>query len=115
MSAACIFGCAGPRLSAGERDFFREVDPWGFILFGRNIETPDQVRDLTADLRSTVGRSDAPVLIDQEGGRVQRLKPPHWPYPPAAAFLGFGPAPRRPKLARLGARLMAHDLPGPRP
>ena len=56
MSAACIFGCAGPRLRDEERDFFRDVNPWGFILFGRNVETPDQVRALTGALRATVGR-----------------------------------------------------------
>ena len=77
MTAAAIFGCAGPVLSGAERDFFRDADPWGFILFARNIDTPDQVRALTAALRESVGR-DAPILIDQEGGRVARLKPPHW-------------------------------------
>ena len=61
-----------------ERAFFREARPWGFILFGRNIEDPDQVRALVARLRETVDDATAPVLIDQEGGRVARLKPPHW-------------------------------------
>jgi beta-N-acetylhexosaminidase len=74
---AFIFGCEGPRLSPGEAAFFRAADPWGFILFARNIEAPDQVRRLTAELREAVGR-DAPVLIDQEGGRVQRMRAPHW-------------------------------------
>jgi beta-N-acetylhexosaminidase len=74
---ATIFGCAGLDLSAAERAFFREADPFGFILFARNIDTPDQVRRLTADLREAVGR-DAPILVDQEGGRVQRLRSPHW-------------------------------------
>ncbi|MEV8465411.1 glycoside hydrolase family 3 protein [Fluviibacterium sp. DFM31] len=74
---ATIFGCSGFALTPSEAAFFREADPWGFILFARNIDTPDQVRALTADLRSAVGR-DAPVLIDQEGGRVQRMGPPHW-------------------------------------
>lgn len=86
MSAprALILAPAGPVLSEDERDFFRDADPWGFILFARNIETPDQARALTASLRDAVGRA-APVLIDQEGGRVQRLRPPHWrAYPPAA-------------------------------
>ncbi len=77
MARAVIFGCSGPRLSADEVAFFKEADPWGFILFARNIETPDQIRALTAELRNTVGR-DAPILIDQEGGRVARLRPPHW-------------------------------------
>lgn len=81
MSALCtgatIFGCAGPDLLPEERDFFRDADPMGFILFARNVEDPDQVRRLTASLREAVGR-DAPVLVDQEGGRVQRLRAPHW-------------------------------------
>jgi beta-N-acetylhexosaminidase len=74
---ATIFGCAGPVLMAEERAFFREADPFGFILFARNVESPDQLRRLTAALREAVGR-DAPVLVDQEGGRVQRLRGPHW-------------------------------------
>lgn len=76
-SATILGGIAGPDLSRAERDFFRDADPWGFILFGRNIDTPDRLRRLTADLRQAVGR-DAPVLIDQEGGRVQRMRAPHW-------------------------------------
>jgi beta-N-acetylhexosaminidase len=74
---AVIFGCEGPRLTPGEAAFFRSADPWGFILFARNIDSPDQVRRLTAELREAVGW-DAPVLIDQEGGRVQRMRAPHW-------------------------------------
>ncbi len=74
---AHIFAPAGPILSDDEARFFRDADPWGFILFARNVETPDQVRHLTASLRASVGR-DAPVLIDQEGGRVQRLRGPAW-------------------------------------
>ena len=74
---ATIFGCSGPVLLAEEAALFREADPWGFILFGRNVESPAQLSALTAALRASVGR-DAPVLIDQEGGRVQRLTPPHW-------------------------------------
>ncbi|MDX5393516.1 MAG: beta-N-acetylhexosaminidase [Caulobacteraceae bacterium] len=110
---ASIFGCAGPRLSADEAAFFAEVNPWGFILFKRNVETPDQVRRLTDALRACVGRADAPILIDQEGGRVQRLGPPHWPvYPPGRAYgtlAGNDPLLRR-EITRLGARLIAHDL-----
>jgi beta-N-acetylhexosaminidase len=75
--AACILGCTGPRLSRAESAFFAGAGPWGFILFGRNVETPAQLRALTSDLRDAVGRN-APILIDQEGGRVQRLGPPHW-------------------------------------
>ncbi|MEM8699728.1 MAG: glycoside hydrolase family 3 N-terminal domain-containing protein, partial [Pseudomonadota bacterium] len=72
-----IFGTSGTELSLEERSFFAETQPWGFILFSRNIDTPDQVRTLCADLRAAVGRH-APILIDQEGGRVARLRPPHW-------------------------------------
>jgi beta-N-acetylhexosaminidase len=80
---AVIFGCAGLRLTPAEFTLFREADPWGAILFARNIETPEQVLALTDDLRKATGR-DLPVLIDQEGGRVQRLRPPHWRnWPPA--------------------------------
>ncbi|WP_336488947.1 beta-N-acetylhexosaminidase [Methylobacterium nigriterrae] len=108
-SRALILGCAGPALSAEEAAFFRDVRPWGFILFKRNIGTPDAVRALTSDLRDALGRDDAPILIDQEGGRVQRMGPPHWPAYPAGGRLGrlngSGAA-----MARLGARLIAHDL-----
>ncbi|MBX3537826.1 MAG: beta-N-acetylhexosaminidase [Chelatococcus sp.] len=113
MTRAMIAGCSGLSLTAEEARFFRDADPWGFILFRRNVDTPDQVRALTAALREAVGRADAPILIDQEGGRVQRLRPPHWPdYPPGRAFgelyerdEAFGR-----EIARLGARLIAHDL-----
>ncbi len=74
---AAIFGMEGPELKAGEAAFFRDCNPWGFILFSRNVETPEQVRKLCTDLRNTVGR-DALIFVDQEGGRVQRLRPPHW-------------------------------------
>ncbi len=91
---------------------FRDVRPWGFILFKRNVETPGQVRALVEALRETVGRPDAPVLVDQEGGRVQRLGPPHWRrYPPGRAYGEVsGDSWGRREVARLGARLMAHDL-----
>ena len=82
----------------------------GFILFQRNCETPDQVRALLAELREAVGRGDAPVLIDQEGGRVARLKPPHWPAYPAAAALAALGGERAREAVRLGARLIADDL-----
>ena len=74
---AAIFGCAGATLGRDEAAFFRDYDPFGFIVFARNIETPDQLSSLTTALRDCVGR-DAPILIDQEGGRVQRLRAPHW-------------------------------------
>ena len=86
--AAAIFGCAGETLGAEERAFFAESDPLGFILFRRNCREPEQVRDLVSALRDSVRRDDAPVLVDQEGGRVQRLGPPHWRR--RAAWRGFG-------------------------
>jgi len=110
---ATILGCASTRLSEAERHFFGQVDPLGFILFARNVETPDQVRALVSDLRNSVGRGDAPVLIDQEGGRVARLKPPHWfGAPPAGVFAGLhAEAPDRAVEAlRLNTQLIADDL-----
>lgn len=74
---AFIFGCTGDTLEADEKAFFRDADPWGYILFARNVETPEQLYRLTNELRDAVGR-DAPILIDQEGGRVQRLRAPTW-------------------------------------
>ncbi|MDP4025889.1 beta-N-acetylhexosaminidase [Methylobacterium sp. NEAU 140] len=108
-SRALILGCAGKTLSAEEAAFFRDVRPWGFILFKRNIGAPDEVRALTRSLRDCLGRAEAPILIDQEGGRVQRMGPPHWPAYPAGRRFGRleGAAAA---IARLGARLMAHDL-----
>jgi beta-N-acetylhexosaminidase len=80
---AFISGVAGPRLEAAEAAFFADAQPWGLILFKRNCREPAEIRDLVAGFRAAVGRPDAPVLIDQEGGRVQRLQPPNWPsYPP---------------------------------
>jgi beta-N-acetylhexosaminidase len=112
-SSAAILGCAGTTLSREEADFFRDVKPWGFILFKRNIADPEQVRALTAALRETVGRPDAPILIDQEGGRVARLQPPHWRiYPPGRAYgdlVANDPLTAR-EITRLGSRLIAHDL-----
>jgi beta-N-acetylhexosaminidase len=114
MSArAFIAGCSGPELTADERAFFRDSRPWGFILFKRNIEAPEQVRALTEALRETVGVADAPILIDQEGGRVQRMGPPHWRrYPPGRAFGDAHPGDplMQREMARLGARLIADDL-----
>jgi beta-N-acetylhexosaminidase len=110
---AFITGVAGTELSAAEREFIAAEQPWGFILFKRNVGSPSQIAALNAELRNIVGDADAPVLIDQEGGRVQRLGPPNWPvYPPGAAFgrlydidsaLGLA-------AARLSARLIADDL-----
>jgi beta-N-acetylhexosaminidase len=85
---AAIFGCAGTALTDDEFRFIREADPLGFIVFARNISTPDATRALVASFREAVGRADAPVLIDQEGGRVARLRPPHWrKSPPARTFV----------------------------
>lgn len=113
MIKAFISGCAGTVLSNEERTFFKEHNPWGLILFARNIDTPDQVLDLTQSFRDAVGRKDAPVLVDQEGGRVQRLKPPHWPKYPAPKLYGDLYAKCREngeRAAFLGAQLIAADL-----
>jgi len=88
MPAAIIYDCEGPRLSAEERAFFKDVDPWGFILFARHCESADAVRAHCDELRECVGREDAPILIDQEGGRVARMKPPVFPAHPAPAVFG---------------------------
>ncbi|WP_372426534.1 beta-N-acetylhexosaminidase [Salinarimonas chemoclinalis] len=106
-----ILGLAGTALAPEEAAFFRDADPWGFILFRRNVESPGQVRDLCAALRDAVGR-DAPILVDQEGGRVQRLGPPHWPaHPPAAVYHRLDrPLDEKLDLCRLGARLIAAEL-----
>jgi beta-N-acetylhexosaminidase len=112
-SRAFITGVSGTELSAAEREFIRVERPWGFILFKRNIETPEQVSYLVRELRNSVGNPDAPVLIDQEGGRVQRFGPPHWPaYPAGAVFGTLYDIDRGLGLtaARLSARLMAADL-----
>jgi beta-N-acetylhexosaminidase len=108
MALAAILGCAGPGLSAAERAFFRDADPLGFIIFARNIETPDQVRRLTAELRDCVGRAEAPVLIDQEGGRVARLKPPHWRAAPPASR--FGELAARDRAAAAQAVRINHEM-----
>jgi beta-N-acetylhexosaminidase len=112
MASAFITGIEGLSLSSNERAFLRDAHPWGFILFRRNVDTPAQVRDLVAVLRESVGRN-APVLVDQEGGRVQRLAPPHWPsYPPGAFYGALYDRDRAEGLAaaKLGARLIASDL-----
>src|SRR5213083_1415636 len=109
---AFITGIGGPKLSAEEEGFLREAEPSGLILFKRNLETPAQAIRLIEDSRNAIGRK-APVLIDQEGGRVQRLGPPHWPaYPPGAAYGRLYDQDREAGLAaaRLGARLIASDL-----
>ncbi|MEI9993842.1 MAG: beta-N-acetylhexosaminidase [Rhizomicrobium sp.] len=113
MRSRAIYGCAGTALAAEERDFFREVQPWGFILFTRNIHDRAQIRDLVESLRDTVGDARAPVLIDQEGGRVARLRPPGWRERPPAARFGAIYAEQHEvalEAVYLNARLIAHDL-----
>ncbi|MEL7282195.1 MAG: beta-N-acetylhexosaminidase [Pseudomonadota bacterium] len=106
---ATILDCTGPRLSPEEKAFFKEADPFGFILFARHIETPDQVRALTSELRDAVGR-EAPILIDQEGGRVQRMRAPQWTAwvtpRDEVAWAGTHAA----EAMYLRYRLMAHEL-----
>ncbi|MBD2842541.1 beta-N-acetylhexosaminidase [Erythrobacter rubeus] len=108
-----IFGCSGPKLTADERAFFREADPAGYILFGRNCETAEQLRALTDELRAIHGREHLLVSIDQEGGRVARLRPPHWSaYPAGEAFdLLYKVAPASAiEAARANAQAMALEL-----
>lgn len=111
-SKAAIVGLAGPGLSEAERKLFAQEQPLGFILFARNVENKSQVKNLVGDLRKSVGRN-APILIDQEGGRVQRLKPPHWRQAPPAQLFGElaardGAAAYR--AARLNALLIGREL-----
>lgn len=107
---ACLFGLSGLSLTAKERAFFTESQPLGFILFARNIKDPAQVRALVESLRECVSRPDAPVLIDQEGGRVARLKPPHWHKLPPAARIAAMPQERAAEAAWLAGRIIAADV-----
>lgn len=110
---AVLYGCAGPDLTSDERAFFRDADPLGFILFARNFDTPERARRLTEELRSSVARADAPILIDQEGGRVARLRPPYWRKAPPARLLGelYARDPERGlEATRLNSRLLAADV-----
>jgi len=112
-SRAFITGLSGLELTPSERAFLREALPWGLILFKRNIENRNQIIEIISDFRDCIGRADAPVLIDQEGGRVQRLGPPHWPaYPSGHAYAAVYARDPVAGLegARLGARLIAADL-----
>jgi len=110
--SAALYGLAGETLTPDEKAFFRDSDPWGFILFARNVDTPKQVRRLTGALRDAVGR-EAPIFIDQEGGRVQRLRPPHWRAAPPARVFGEL-YDREPELAleavKLNHQLLGHEL-----
>jgi len=113
MAKAFVSGCAGPKLLPEESAFFAREEPWGLILFRRNCVDPQQIRELVTDFRKAVARPDAPVLIDQEGGRVQRLQPPHWPaYPPGRllGLIGERDLPAGERAAWLQARLIAADL-----
>ena len=113
MPLAAILGCAGPELTAAERAFFHAADPLGFIVFARNLVDPAQMRRLTGDLRASVGRANAPILVDQEGGRVARLKAPHWRHPPAADRFGAIAVQDRARAAlavRLNHELIAGEL-----
>ncbi len=108
-----VFGCSRTALTPLERNFFKIANPFGFILFKRNCESPDQVRWLIKELRQAVGREDVPILIDQEGGRVARLQPPHWPqHPPARAFGAMyeRDAEWGAEAMQLYARIVAHEL-----
>mgnify|MGYP001055957836 CR=1 FL=1 len=107
---AAIFGCAGTTLSTAETAFFADAKPWAFILFARNLETPAQIKKLCADLRASVGRN-APILIDQEGGRVARLRAPHWRewLPPLEQMACVAPENARQAMV-LRYRLIAHEL-----
>lgn len=110
---AVIFGCQGTELTPWEADFLAAANPLGFILFARNCVAPVQVAALVSALRETVGRPDAPVLIDQEGGRVQRLKPPQWrATPPPGRFgdLALTDRPRALEAVRLNAECLAAEL-----
>ena len=112
-SKALIIGVSGTELTPEERDFFREHKPWGFILFARNCKEANQISDLNAAMRDSIGEPDAPVFIDQEGGRVQRLRPPLAPnYPPASELGALYNRDRAAGLqaARLMSRLHAIDL-----
>jgi beta-N-acetylhexosaminidase len=107
---AIVLGCSGESLGRFEREFLAAADPVGFILFRRNCSSPQQVRELVMSLRECIGRDDAPVLIDQEGGRVSRLRLPHWRLYPSAAHLASLPDPAAELAVRLAARLIATDL-----
>jgi beta-N-acetylhexosaminidase len=113
MRTRAIYGCTGTELTAEERAFYADAKPWGFILFARNIADRAQVKRLVGALRETIGDPNAPVLIDQEGGRVARLKPPQWQARPAAerfALLHNNAPEAAHEAAYLNARLIAYDL-----
>ena len=114
MTQICtaMFGLSGLELTPDERDFFKDCEPWGFSLFARNLDSPNQVQALTASIRDALGR-DVPIFIDQEGGRVQRLRPPHWRTVRPAADFGRlwdnDPDDAR-EAVNLNHQLMAHEM-----
>ncbi len=111
--SAAIYGLAGLKLSETERSFFQEAEPWGFILFARNVDGPVQLKKLTDSLKDLTGRAQLPILIDQEGGRVARLRPPHWRTAPSGARFGElyerNPAAAL-EAVRLNSRLIGYEL-----
>ena len=108
MAKAVIFGLEGKTLSKAEKEFFKKHQPYGFILFTRNIANQEQVKKLVADLKSCVSHEFVPILIDQEGGRVARLKPPHWPkFPPCGSFEA---ATNPEQSAYIGGKAIAQEL-----
>lgn len=109
--SAVIYGCAGLTLSQEEKEFFTQANPFGFILFARNCDNPEQLKSLVTELKSCVNRVDVPILIDQEGGRVARLRPPHWRKSYAAAqFLSIKDANKTEEAIYLNARITAREL-----
>ena len=115
QQTSALYGCEGLQLSSWERGFFKEQRPWGYIIFGRNISDPEQLRALTSSLREASDDPDAPIFVDQEGGLVARLKGPHFRHPPAPrrfAELAEQDLELAAEAAWLNARLMADDLKG---
>lgn len=107
--SAVALGCEGTVLTETERAFFREANPFGLILFARNVGAPDELARLIREFRECVGRPDAPVFVDQEGGRVARLRPPHWPALPAQGLIG-ALWEKDPERARAAARLLGQAI-----
>ncbi len=111
--SAAIYDTAGTTLTADEKAFFKDVNPFGYILFARHCPDPETVKRLVGELKDLSGRNRLPILIDQEGGRVARLKPPHWyKYPPAGTFAKMAKKDKEKahRAVHINARLIAHDL-----
>lgn len=109
MASPLIFGCASLSLTPEEKEFFRETRPWGVIIFSRNIDTPAQLCRLTDEIKEAAG-AEAHILIDQEGGRVSRLKEPHFRHPPSQGSFGEMPLPQAKEACYQNARQMAEEL-----